>query len=68
MSQEGFDGTQDDIDLTLPNDIKLKDLKWISVWCRELALDFGSLSLSGTHTIIVSNVNLKLDSSNYERI
>ena len=68
LSQEGFDGTQDDIVLTLPNDIKVKDLKWISVWCRELALDFGSLSLSGTHTIIVSNVNLKLDSSNYERI
>ena len=48
LSQEGFDGTQDDIVLTLPDKIKVKDLKWISVWCREFALDFGSLNLSGT--------------------
>ena len=60
-----FDGSQDDIVLTLPNDIKVKDLKWISVWCRELALDFGSLNLSGTHTTIISNINLKLDSLIY---
>ena len=65
LSQEGFDGTQDDIVLTLPNDIKVKDLKWISVWCRELALDFGSLNLLGTHTTIISNINLKLDTLIY---
>ena len=60
MSKEGFDGTQDDIVLTLPDKIKVKDLKWVSVWCRELAQDFGSLNLSGTILFIILNINLKI--------
>jgi len=47
LTQDGFDGSQGDIVLTLPDDIKVKALKWISVWCRELAQDFGSLNLPG---------------------
>ena len=27
-----FDGSQNDIVLTLPDDIKVKELKWISIW------------------------------------
>jgi len=29
-----FDGSQNDLVLTLPDDIEVKDLKWISIWCR----------------------------------
>ena len=27
-----FDGSQNDLVLTLPDDISVKDLKWISIW------------------------------------
>ncbi|KAF2366389.1 DM13 domain [Trinorchestia longiramus] len=30
-----------DVTLTLPEGITLKDVKWISVWCRAFAIDFG---------------------------
>jgi len=36
-----FDGSQNDLVLTLPDDIKVKDLKWISIWCRRFELTFG---------------------------
>ena len=36
-----FDGSQDDIILTLPEGIKVKNLKWISIWCREFGQNFG---------------------------
>jgi hypothetical protein len=36
-----FDGSQQAIELTLPNDLKVSDLKWISVWCREYEENFG---------------------------
>ena len=38
---KAFDGSQEAIYLTLPNDLKVSDLKWISVWCRELEVNFG---------------------------
>ena len=36
-----FDGSQNDIVLTLPDDIEVKDLKWISIWCRRFGQNFG---------------------------
>ena len=36
-----FDGLQNDIVLTLPDDIEVKDLKWISIWCRRFEISFG---------------------------
>ena len=38
---QSFDGSQNDLVLTLPDDIEVKDLKWISVWCRRFELTFG---------------------------
>lgn len=37
-----FDGTKD-IELHLPEDLTVYDLKWISVYCREFSIDFGNL-------------------------
>ena len=31
--------------LTLPDGVKVTDLKWISVWCRRFAINFGDLLL-----------------------
>lgn len=38
-------GRSDDemITLTLPSNMKVGDLKWISVWCRRFTVDFGNL-------------------------
>ena len=36
-----FDGLQNDIVLTLPDNIEVKDLKWISIWCRKFEISFG---------------------------
>ena len=36
-----FDGSQNDIVLTLPENIEVKDLKWISIWCRRAKISFG---------------------------
>ena len=36
-----FDGLQNDIVLTLPDNIEVKDLKWISIWCRQFEVSFG---------------------------
>ena len=38
---KAFDGSQQAIELTLPNDLKVSDLKWISVWCRRFEVNFG---------------------------
>ena len=32
---------QTPIVLTLPNNITVPDLKWISVWCRQFSINFG---------------------------
>ena len=29
--------------MTLPGDLKLKEIKWLSVWCREFKVNFGDL-------------------------
>jgi hypothetical protein len=38
---EQHEGT--DITLTLPPEIEVADLKWISVWCRRFSVNFGDL-------------------------
>ena len=40
---KAYDGSQPEILLTLPGDIKVSDLKWISVWCREYEVNFGDI-------------------------
>ena len=40
---KAFDGTQGDIVLPLPDDVKVSVLKWISIWSREYLLNFGEL-------------------------
>ena len=30
-----------EVTLTLPNDLEVDDLKWISVWCRQYSVNFG---------------------------
>jgi hypothetical protein len=37
-----FDGSKD-VKLTLPDDLKVTDLKWFSVWCRRFTVNFGDL-------------------------
>ena len=39
---KSFDGSQD-VTLTLPEDTKVSDLKWLSVWCRAFSVNFGDL-------------------------
>jgi hypothetical protein len=36
--------------LTLPEGIKVTDLKWISVWCRRFAVNFGDFNFSDRQT------------------
>ena len=42
---EAFDGTQPDIVLPLPENVKVSDLKWFSVWCREYSVNFGDFNI-----------------------
>jgi len=32
-----------DIELTLPDDLKASDIKWLSVWCRYAGANFGDV-------------------------
>ena len=34
---------QKDITLTLPQDVKTTELKWLSVWCRAFRVNFGDI-------------------------
>ena len=34
--------------LTLPENVQVGDLKWISVWCRQFAINFGDFIIGGT--------------------
>ena len=34
-----------DITLTLPENINVKDLKWISVWCKRFKVNFADLMI-----------------------
>jgi hypothetical protein len=38
-----FEGHEEPIVLTLPNNVKVKDLKWISVWDRTWSLSYGDM-------------------------
>ena len=40
---KAFDGTQPEIVQPLPIDIKVSDLKWISIWSRESLMNYGDL-------------------------
>lgn len=33
----------EEITLTIPDDVKMSDLKWMSVWCRQFAVNFGDV-------------------------
>ena len=39
---EMFEGEQDVV-LTLPPDLPVTSLQWVSVWCRQYAIDFGHI-------------------------
>ena len=39
--------SSEDIVLTLPEDLESRDIKWISVWCRKFAVDFGHVVVRG---------------------
>jgi len=41
-----FEGNEKPIVLTLPDDRKAKDLKWISVWDRTWSINYGDMSWS----------------------
>ncbi|XP_068237883.1 protein Skeletor, isoforms B/C isoform X1 [Palaemon carinicauda] len=34
-----------DVTLTLPDGKTFKDIRWISIWCRAFAIDFGSIAV-----------------------
>jgi len=36
-----YDGTQPDIELSLPPNVQVSDLKWISIWCKEFSISYG---------------------------
>ena len=40
----GFDGSRD-ILLTLPDNIEVSELRWLSVWCRQFGANFGEAFL-----------------------
>lgn len=42
--QGRFDGTQPDIVLTLPENLKVADLKWFKVYCRAFTVNFADIS------------------------
>ncbi len=39
-----------DIILTLPPEVEVSDLKWISVWCRRFSVNFGDLLIDNVST------------------
>ena len=39
--------SSEDIVLTLPPSLHSRDMKWISVWCRKFAIDFGHVVVRG---------------------
>merc|ERR1711872_246489 len=42
-----YDGKQGDLVLTLPPGASTRNLKWICVWCRKFAQNFGTVMLNG---------------------
>ena len=43
---DAYDGTQQPIVLELPTQIKVSNLKWISVWCRQFEINFGDFVIA----------------------
>ena len=41
-----YDGSVDVI-ITLPENINAADVKWLSVWCRQYAVNFGDITFPG---------------------
>jgi len=39
---KGFDG-KEDVTITLPENLKVSDLKWFSVWCRQYSVNFADV-------------------------
>ena len=56
-----FDGSQDDIVLTLPDDINVKDLKWISIWCRRFGISFGQFIFPASSDNVDSDTETKTE-------
>ena len=48
---KALDGTQPDIVLPLPDDVKVSDLKWISIWSREYLLNFADFIVKDDHIV-----------------
>merc|ERR1719187_3077713 len=38
--------SQETVTLVLPENMKVSDLKWLSVWCRKFSVDFGNVMFS----------------------
>jgi len=41
----GFDGTQRDIQLRMPEGVTIWDLEWICIWCREFSVNFAQINI-----------------------
>jgi len=37
--------TNEEVELQLPQGFELKNLKWLSIWCRKFSIDFGNLMI-----------------------
>ena len=55
---KAHNGSQPGILLTLPGNVKVSDLNWISVWCREYEVNFGD--------IIINDDNFEGNKLDYE--
>ena len=43
--------SSEDIVLSLPPSLRSEDIKWISVWCRKFAVDFGHVVVQGNQLV-----------------
>ena len=59
-----FDGTQPGLVLTLPEDIKFSDLKWIAVWCRRYSMNFGDFIFEDESNSLDETVSSSTNSDN----
>lgn len=44
LIKRSFDGSED-ITLKMPPGADVKDIKWISVWCRDFNVNFGHVNV-----------------------
>lgn len=54
MRLDGYSNA--DIVLTLPAGVEVIDIKWLSVWCRQAEVDFGSLMFPSALTVPMSSL------------